>query len=146
MPEHQPSREAHDSSDDVVLSLLPPHTREMLYDPTSKVTWHLPGPDDEQCEGAEYHSPRPLAVIDTTLVRRDWWPEDHPHAVWASAPRAYLCGTCATNVDILLQMLHATDGMLDWRVRREFGNKIRALAATGWVWYVSHATPPPKGS
>lgn len=126
-------------------SLLPPHTREHLY----RGSWVLPGADDFACEGAKYHSPRPLFVSDTSLVSRKWWPEDSPHATWVMAPRAWLCGTCRDNLDILLQMLHTGDGDLAWAIRREFGNEIRALATKGWKWFDEHrpagvATSPTK--
>jgi hypothetical protein len=131
-------------------SLLPPHTREHLY----RGSWTLPGADDFSCEGAKYHSPRPLFVQSTALVRQQWWegPEgERPeHAYWAWAPTAWLCGTCRDNLDILLQMLHTGNGDLDWAIRREFGNEIRALAVKGWKWFDEHrpagvATSPTKG-
>lgn len=130
MRDQTTSREVHD---DTVVSLLPVHTREVV----TSGTFVLPGTDAEHCEGAEYHSPRPLFVRATPLVRADWWP-DNDRAAVATAPTAHLCGTCRDNLDLLLQMIHAADGLLDWRARREFGNKIRALASRGWTYYEAH--------
>lgn len=111
---------------------LPPHTAERLY---GGGTWYLPGADDQPCEGAKYHSPRPLFTRSTPLVQRRWWAEDSTEAHWVYAPSAWLCGTCRDNLSILLQMLHAADGDLEWEIRREFGNEIRALALRGWEWF-----------
>jgi len=121
-------------------SLLPPHTATYVYGLAahSERGLKLPGADERPCEGAKYHSPRPLFVEATWLVRREWWPEDAEHAHWVMAPDAWLCGTCRDNLNILLQMLHHTDGTLDWKVRREFGNEIRALAKKGWAWFEEH--------
>ena len=113
-------------------SLLPPNTREHLYKAGS---WRLPGSDESPCEGAKFHSPRPMFTEHVSLVKREWWPEDHPYATWVWAPKADLCGVCRDNLDILLQMLHATNGDLPWPVRREFGNVLRALAERGWAWF-----------
>lgn len=128
-------------------SRLPPHTAEMLYKGGS---WHLPGDDTGECEGSIFHSPRPLFTDWYRLAKREWWPADYPVAAWAFAPTANLCGTCRDNVDILLQMLHATNGDLDWAIRREFGNTLRALATKGWKWFEENrpadlAPPPAKG-
>lgn len=118
-------------------SLLPPHTAAYVYGPAahSEHGLKLPGADERPCEGAKYHSPRPLFVEATWLVRREWWPEDAQHAHWVMAPDAWLCGTCRDNLAILLQLIHHADGDLPWEVRREFGNEIRALAKKGWAWF-----------
>ena len=128
-------------SDHTEYSSLPAHTAETLYESGPEVTWSLPGADDQKCEGAVFHSPRPLFVKSTPLVLSEWWPED-----WfiGGRPDAWLCGTCRDNLSILLQMLHHTDGELRWEVRREFGNDLRALAMKGWAWFAEHrsqATP-----
>lgn len=117
------------------MSGLPPNTERFLY---AGGDWSLPGEDDSVCEGAKFHSPRPLFVQHTPLVLREWWPETSEHAYWVWGPRAALCGVCRDNLNILLQMLHATDGDLDWAIRREFGNNLRALAHKGWSWFVDH--------
>lgn len=130
-------------------SALPVNTREHLYAVRYDVTWYLPGEDDSPCEGARHHSPRPLFTVHSPLVRREWWPEFRS-AGFVMAPKASLCGTCRDNLDILLQMLHHADGDLDWEIRREFGNNIRALAKRGWEWFEAHrpveaADSPTKG-
>lgn len=118
-------------------SSLPANTRALLYGEGG--TWHLPGEDDHPCEGAAFHSPRPLFTKSTSLVLADWWGERPMRdAPWVFAPDAWLCGTCRDNMTILLQMLHATDGELDWAIRREFGNNLRALAMKGWAWFAEH--------
>jgi hypothetical protein len=114
------------------MSGLPSNIDRFLYQGGD---WKLPGEDGEECVGAAYHSPRPLFVQHTMLVKREWWPEDSDQAYWVWAPKAALCGTCRDNLDILLQMLHATNGDLEWPVRREFGNALRALAHQGWTWF-----------
>lgn len=121
------------------MSNLPPHTERLLY---SGGDWHLPGEEDADCEGALFHSPRPLFTQHTVLVKPEWWGESPEHAYWTMAPRASLCGTCRDNLDILLQMLYATDGDLDWPTRREFGNNLRALALKGWKWFADHPARP----
>lgn len=70
----------------------------------------------ESCEGSEYHSPRPLLVrtftVAGTVVR--------------------LCGTCEDNVRVFLSLMTASTGTLPWSVRREFGNRVRALGMSAW--------------
>lgn len=127
-------------------SSLPEHTREFLF---REGTWHLPG-EDTACEGAAFHSPRPLFVKDTRLVLEEWWGENPEREFWVWAPQAWLCGTCRDNLAILLQMLYATNGELDWAIRREFGNALRAHANRGWEWFTTHRpadepVPPTKG-
>lgn len=125
------------------MSNLPPRTREFLF---AEGSWVLPGFDDLACEGAKFHSPRPLFTTDVPLALPSWGP-----GVVGAAPRATLCGTCRDNLNVLLQMLGATEGSLDWAIRREFGNDLRALALKGWHWYaeryrpVEASEPAPKG-
>lgn len=69
---------------------------------------------DVQCEGSVHHSPTPLVVKQVML------PDGHTF-VW-------LCGTCADNLSVLLWLMESAEGVLPWPVRREFGNRIRALA------------------
>lgn len=75
----------------------------------------LPGsPADESdrsCEGAKFHSPSPLLLHDVELP---------------SGRRARLCGSCRDNL-VVLQRLHQVEPDLPWEVRREFGNRLRAL-------------------
>lgn len=82
------------------------------------------------CEGARFHSPRPLVVREyvvrgskVTPVEGLDAPED---AVW-------LCGTCASNVEVMSSLLDAYNGALAWEARREFGNSVRAIAERGWI-------------
>lgn len=115
---------------------LPPNIERFLF---AGGTWSLPGEEDSECEGAKFHSPRPLFVQYTPLVLKEWWPstpEEGRAPNWA--PKAALCGTCRDNLNILLQMLYATDGDLDWEIRREFGNVLRGLATKGWTWFTEH--------
>lgn len=124
------------------MSNLPANTRAFLY---KEGSWRLPGDDQGECEGAVFHSPRPLFVHWVPLVREEWWTEfEGPGPNPGFAPRAALCGTCRDNLAILLQMLHATNGALDWEIRREFGNGIRALALKGWQWFSEHRPAEPS--
>lgn len=74
----------------------------------------LPGTlaDGIQCEGAAFHSPTPLVV--------DAYP--------LHGGEAWLCPTCAANLIVLRRLIEASPEPLPWPLRREFGNKIRALA------------------
>jgi hypothetical protein len=74
----------------------------------------LPGESsaDAECEGAKFHSPKPLRV----------------HLVDLGEGRyATLCGTCRDNVAVLrlLEQLKVDD--VPWR--RGFGNQLRSLIA-----------------
>lgn len=105
---------------------LPPNTAAVL----RHGEWDLPGDTSTECEGAVFHSPRPLFTEPTSLVPSSWMLD--------GGPEATLCGTCRDNLSVLLQMLYASDGSLDWAVRREFGNGIRALAIRGWKYFADH--------
>lgn len=65
---------------------------------------------EHPCQGAQFHSPRPLLTRET-LEREG----------------VYLCPTCEANLGVLLYLLDATDNSLEWVVQREFGNQLRAL-------------------
>lgn len=121
------------------MSNLPQHTERFLY---GGGDWSLPGEDDSRCEGAAFHSPRPLFTKHVMLVKPEWFGPEPQFAYWTMAPRASLCGVCRDNLDILLQMLHATDGQLDWPIRREYGNDLRRLALRGWKWFAEHPARP----
>lgn len=69
------------------------------------------------CEGAKFHSPNPLVL----------------HRVRIGEQERLLCGTCQANLEVLRHLLVHNDGELDWKVRREFGNQIRALAEMEWT-------------
>lgn len=113
------------------MSLLPPRIREFIRTEGLAV----PG-SDAACEGAQFHSPRPLVTRLVRLVPEDWGVP--------GSPEVYLCGTCAANLRVLTEMLHATDGELAWPIRREFGNDLRALGMQAWEWYAEArpAEPP----
>jgi hypothetical protein len=78
------------------------------------------------CEGARFHSPKPLFVQATALVSPEWG------AVPEGAPEALLCGTCRDNLLLLQRLIGEYGAGLSWEVRREFGNDIRRLAYQGW--------------
>lgn len=73
-----------------------------------------------ECEGAKFHSPKPLMVHERTL------------APSGAGETAWLCATCCDNLSVLQHLLVEHDGDLPWAVRREFGNLVRALALRGW--------------
>jgi hypothetical protein len=74
----------------------------------------LPGrpATDEPCEGAKFHSPTPLILHDVHL---------------SNGRVVSLCGCCRDNADVLAALLAQFAQDLEWPVRREFGNKLRAL-------------------
>lgn len=78
----------------------------------------LPGAPatDRECEGAKFHSPSPLVL----------------HSVEVAGETVHLCGTCRENMEVLRHLLVQNGGDLPWPVRREFGNRVRALAEKGW--------------
>ena len=78
------------------------------------------------CEGAKFHSPNPLVVYREPVVPPPAW-SDYPEEAYA-----WLCGTCRANLAVYLTLLVQYEGELDWEVRREFGNRIRALGERGW--------------
>ena len=109
---------------------LPEHTGALLY---AGGSWRLPGDDQAECEGARFHSPTPLFTHLVRLVPPEW-----DAAISAMhSPLVHLCGVCRDNLAILQQILAVHDGKVDWPVRREFGNEIRALALRGWQIYSS---------
>lgn len=71
---------------------------------------------EEKCQGAKFHSPNPLVL----------------HEVALGSEQVLLCGTCQANLEVLRHLLVHNEGELDWSVRREFGNQIRALAEREW--------------
>jgi hypothetical protein len=72
----------------------------------------LPGrvADGLECVGAKFHSPTPLVL----------------HEVEVDGQKLLLCGTCRSNLGVLRGLLDHHDE-LAWPVRREFGNRLRAL-------------------
>lgn len=69
------------------------------------------------CVGAKYHSPTPLSV-GIHLVAGD---------------RVPLCGTCKDNLAVFVSLMTTSNGTLAWEVRREFGNRLRALGTRVWL-------------
>lgn len=66
--------------------------------------------NERPCEGAKFHSPRPLV---TELVKY-------------GNVEAVLCHTCQANLETFLH-LSKSEGGLSWAQLREFGNQLRAL-------------------
>ena len=73
-------------------------------------TWTRP------CQGSKFHSPTPL------LTQR----------IKVGPTEVHLCGVCQDNLQVFVALMKATDGDLDWVVRREFGNMLRALGMKAW--------------
>lgn len=84
---------------------------------------------DQSCQGAEFHSPTPLAIYPVPLMVS---PPKPGEKVPEGTPVAWLCGSCRDNFRVLVHLLQRSNGALDWPVRREFGNKVRALALRAW--------------
>lgn len=66
------------------------------------------------CSGAKFHSPRPLVLHEIILT---------------DGRRVLLCAVCRDNLRVLKILVDFHEGNLPWRIRREFGNGIRLLAA-----------------
>lgn len=81
--------------------------------------------DDRMCVGARFHSPQPLLLHEVDLD------------VWSGrkGEQVFLCATCRDNLSVLQDLLKEHNGILPWKVRREFGNQIRALGMRGWGIY-----------
>lgn len=83
---------------------------------------------DQVCEGAMYHTPRPLVLMHVLLIPTDWLGDLNGEKVW-------LCGTCRENLEVYQALLWRYDGELPWPLKREFGNMIRALGDRSWFRY-----------
>lgn len=70
------------------------------------------------CVGSKHHSPTPLLVTMTSVAD-----ELIP-----------LCGTCAINLRVFGHLMTTSNGSLSWEIRREFGNRIRALGVKDWEY------------
>jgi hypothetical protein len=69
-------------------------------------------PNEHPCEGAEFHSPRPLRVHGYRLPNgKSFW----------------LCGTCKDNIDTYVTLWEQTGGF-SWSIQRCFGNNVRLVA------------------
>lgn len=73
----------------------------------------IPGTPAESlsCAGAKFHSPRPMLL--------------HPFELPGGT--IHLCGTCADNVQLLMELLKAREGEVPWKARRCFGNIVRSV-------------------
>jgi hypothetical protein len=67
---------------------------------------------DEECQGAAFHSPKPLNLHEVSLGENRI---------------VYLCGTCWTNLKLYLDLKLHFQGEIPWSVRREFGNRLRSI-------------------
>lgn len=66
------------------------------------------------CEGAKFHSPSPLLLHEVELP---------------GGRLVVLCGVCRDNLDVLRSLM-IVKPTLPWTIRREFGNRLRALVPT----------------
>lgn len=71
----------------------------------------IPADGPLACEGAKFHSPSPLLLHEIEL---------------ADDRKVILCGVCRDNLDVLRSLMIVRP-TLPWAVRREFGNRLRAL-------------------
>ena len=94
-----------------------------------------PGDGWVACEGSKFHSPTPMVTKPYWMSGAVEYALDGTHAkkIGDAVP---LCGTCSSNLTVILRLMAATDGGLPWEVRREFGNTIRALADRAWSYYI----------
>jgi hypothetical protein len=79
------------------------------------------------CEGSKFHSPTPLVCTKVDL-------RDLVDNTEALSDVVWLCGVCAANLRIFVRLMVATEGDLEWEVRREFGNRIRDLGMKVWTY------------
>lgn len=84
----------------------------------------LPGITTEQytCQGAKFHSPRPMIVHPFRTGRKE-----------GGDKIIYLCGTCLDNVLVLLALLKGRDGEISWPVKQCFGNITRSVAEQAYA-------------
>lgn len=99
----------------------------------------LGGAMDEPCVGSKYHSPTPLRVTPTWLSQVPYEclghdGDDLPDPL-ADEAMVWLCSTCYDNLRVFCLLMLATNGGLEWEVRREFGNRIRDLGTRAWGYY-----------
>jgi hypothetical protein len=83
----------------------------------------------KDCLGAQYHSPRPLFVIEVPIAPIEWFPKT------VEIPQVDLCGTCYDNLTVYEELLYEHEGEVPWALRREIGNMTRALGDQGWKFY-----------
>jgi hypothetical protein len=91
------------------------------------------------CQGAKYHSPKPL-IVKNYVLDPEWGFQTvgDGEKYFGTLASAWMCGTCADNVALYLQLLKKHDGEAEWPVRREFGNLIRTLGDDAWQTYQRH--------
>lgn len=116
---------------------FPQHIKDALFPVIHETLRHASeGPSGKpvlstkaDCEGAKFHSPNPLVLYYEPIV---------PTSVWSDCPddaHVWLCGNCRANLAVYISLLVEHQGVLEWPVRREFGNRIRALGERGWELY-----------
>lgn len=105
--------------------MIPQHTESYLL--SGEVPYEGILTIDTGCKGAKFHSPQPL-VVRAYAVCTDGLLPGTPQM----SHLTMLCGTCADNLTIYLNLLNHANGKLAWEVRREFGNRIRQLAELAW--------------
>lgn len=94
----------------------------------------------QDCQGSKYHTPNPL-ILRCYVVR---WEQGSGRRTKlqpcedSDQDFVWLCGTCASNLDIFLSLMDATDGNVPWETRREFGNLIRSLGLDRWKRTETH--------
>lgn len=83
----------------------------------------------QKCDGSRYHTPTPL-LID----RYRYAGGGHVYPITAALQDGdvRLCGTCAENLRVFLQLMVATSGDMPWEAQREFGNSIRRIGKLMW--------------
>lgn len=89
---------------------FPPHIAETL-GRYPKITQDREFTKNYTCQGARFHSPRPLEV----------------HRVLIGKTTIRLCGVCRDNLALLVELWEAEGGTPQWPVLREFGSGIREL-------------------
>jgi hypothetical protein len=95
------------------------------------------------CMGSKFHSPTPLLVRPVhlsdvvTMVASD--------GPWTllNEDLVHLCATCEDNLAVYLTIRLAYDGDTPQRVRRDFGNTIRALGDRAWAYHLKRSVLTP---
>lgn len=85
---------------------------------------------EDNCAGAKFHSPNPLIVQYVPLLDPVW------SGAGSLGPLVWLCSTCLDNLRVYQHLLAEHEGQLEWPIRREFGNLIRALGDDAWHQYM----------
>lgn len=89
-----------------------------------------------ECTGAKYHSPAPL-IVQEYVLDPEWGMVTIgvEETYFGQLLTAWMCGTCADNVALYLQLMKKHGGDPAWPVRREFGNLTRLLGDRAWEQY-----------